>query len=156
MITHANIADAEEILELQKLAYQSEGIIYNDWSIPPLNQTIEEIKKEFAKTTFLKACSSDRIIGSVRASAHNGSCKIGRLIVHPDFQGKGIATQLMLAVESEFPTVKRFELFTGSRSAGNIRLYERLGFKIFRTKQLSELVELVFMEKCRRFNGVGT
>jgi len=149
-IIHANIADAEEILKLQKLAYQSEAIIYNDWSIPPLNQTLEDIKKEFAEITFLKSCNSDRIIGSVRVSIHNGNCEIGRLIVHPDFQGRGIGTQLMLAIESEFPTAKRFELFTGSKSVRNIRLYERLGYKIFQTKQLSELVELVFMEKCRR------
>ncbi|HEY6871260.1 MAG TPA: GNAT family N-acetyltransferase [Geobacteraceae bacterium] len=149
-ILHANTADAEEILDLQKLAYQSEAILYNDWSIPPLTQTLDEIKKEFAETTVLKACDSDRIIGSVRASVRNGTCEIGRLIVHPDFQGSGIGTQLMLAAESEFPSATRFELFTGSKSAGNIRLYERLGYRIFRTVQLSQLVELVFMEKCRR------
>jgi ribosomal protein S18 acetylase RimI-like enzyme len=149
-ILQANTADAEEILDLQKLAYQSEAILYNGWSIPPLTQTLDEIKKEFAETTVLKACNPDRIIGSVRASVRNGTCEIGRLIVHPDFQGNGIGTQLMLAAEAEFPSATRFELFTGSRSAGNIRLYERLGYRIFRTVQLSQLVELVFMEKCRR------
>ena len=149
-IRHANIADAEEILELQNLAYQSEAIIYNDWSIPPLTQTLEEIKDEFTENTFLKACESDTIIGSVKVSINNENYEIGRVIVHPDLQGKGIGTQLMLAVEAEFPMAKRFELFTGSKSVRNIYFYEKLGYKIFTRKQLSELVELVFMEKYQR------
>ena len=149
-ILHADISDAEEILELQKLAYQSEAVIYSDRSIPPLTQTLYEIKNEFAHTTFLKVCDSGRLIGSVRASNHNGTCEIGRLIVHPDFQRKGIGTLLMSAIEAEFPNVKRFELFTGSKSEGNIRLYERLGYRKLRTDRLSPKVELVFMEKLRQ------
>lgn len=149
-VTHANVADAAEILELQKLAYQSEALIYNDWSIPPLTETLDEIEGAFTENTFLKICDSGRIIGSVRVSTREETCEIGRLIVHPDIQGKGIGTQLMLAVEAEFPTAKRFELFTGSKSIRNIRLYERLGYTIFCTKPLSDLVDLVFMEKYRR------
>ena len=93
-ILPANVSDAAEILELQKLAYQSEAVLYNDWSIPPLTQTLDEIKKEFDEMTFLKVCDSGRIIGSVRASIRDGTCNIGRLIVHPDFQHKGTGTRL--------------------------------------------------------------
>ena len=148
-ILRADIADADEILELQKLAYQSEAAIYTDWSLPPLTQTREDIKKEFHKAIFLKVCNAGKIIGSVRALQHNDTCKIGRLIVHPDFRRKGAGTQLMAAIEAQFPAAQRFELFTGSRSTGNVRLYERLGYQIFRTERLSLQVELVFMEKLR-------
>ena len=47
IIKRATIADAEEILSLQKLVYESEAEIYNDFTIPPLTQTLEEIKAEF-------------------------------------------------------------------------------------------------------------
>ena len=149
-ILHADIFDAAEILTLQRLSYQSEAVIYNDWSIPPLTQTLSEIKKEFNELTFLKVCDSDKLIGSVRASIHDSTCYIGRLIVHPEYQHKGVGTHLMLAIETEFPSMRRFELFTGSRSTGNIRLYERLGYQIFRTDRLSPKIELVFMEKLRQ------
>ena len=148
-ILRADISDMAEIRDLQKLAYQTEAILYNDWTIPPLTQTQNQINKECNEKTFLKVCHSGRIIGSVRASIHDNACHIGRLIVHPEFQHKGIGSQLMLAIEAAFPQARRFEVFTGSRSEGNIRLYERLGYHIFRTDRLSSQVDLVFMEKLR-------
>lgn len=43
----AEIRDAETILNLQKLAYQSEAAIYNDKTTAPLRQTLDEIRAEF-------------------------------------------------------------------------------------------------------------
>ena len=149
-ILRADSSLAAELLELQKLAYQSEAAIYDDWSIPPLTQTLDEIKKELNEMTFLKVCDSGKLIGSVRGSVHDGTCGIGRLIVHPDFQYKGIGTHLMAAIEAEFPNVHRFELFTGSKSMGNIHLYEKLGYRKFRIDRLSVQVEIVFMEKLQQ------
>ncbi|HVO67823.1 MAG TPA: GNAT family N-acetyltransferase [Syntrophales bacterium] len=146
-ISRAGVTDAAEILELQKLAYQSEALLYADWSIPPLTQTLKEIEKEFGEMTFLKACDSGRLIGSVRASLRGGTCHIGRLIVRPEYRRRGVGMRLMSAIEAEFPSAKRFELFTGVKSIDNIRLYERLGYQISRTDRLSPQVELVFMEK---------
>ena len=54
----------------------------------PLLQTIEDIKSEYAYKTFLKAVDSGKIIGSVRANLQDGTCYIGKLIVHPDFQNR--------------------------------------------------------------------
>lgn len=148
-ISQAAAQDAEAILKLQKLAYQSEAKLYNDDSIPPLRQTVDEIKAEFSKQTFLKATENGQIVGAVRAYVKDDTCYIGRLIVHPDFQGQGIGTALMRAIENEFPNVKRFELFTGSRSVDNIRLYDRLGYKTFKTEMLNDQVTLVFLEKLK-------
>ena len=61
-ILHADATDAAEILELQKLAYQSEAVIYEDWFIPPLTQTLDEIREEFYEMTFLKVCDSGKIM----------------------------------------------------------------------------------------------
>jgi hypothetical protein len=84
-IERATVLDAEEILSLQKLAYRSEAEIYNDFNIPPLVQTLESIEKDFENQYFLKAVMDGKIIGSVRAYTKEGTCYIGRLIVHPDF-----------------------------------------------------------------------
>ena len=146
-IVQASPEDAAEILALQKVAYQSEAMLNDDWTIPPLTQTLSEIEAEFATKVFLKAVLGERIIGSVRASLDSGTCLIGRLIVHPDYQGKRIGTLLMEQIETVFSHIKRFELFTGAKSADNIRLYQRLGYREYREEDLSSKVRLVFMEK---------
>jgi ribosomal protein S18 acetylase RimI-like enzyme len=149
-ITQAQIEDAEAILTLQKLAYQSEAILYNDQSLPPLRQTLDELRAEWETNTILKAVEGEHIVGSVRAYQDGDTCHIGRLMVHPDFQGRGIGKALMRAIEDHFAVVRRFELFTGAKSEGNIRLYQSLGYTIFLSKTLSDQVTLVYMEKQRR------
>lgn len=146
-VTQATESDAAEILALQKLAYLSEAELYGDYAIPPLTQTLAEITVEFAWRTVLKAAAEGRIIGSVQGLRIGSTCYVGRLMVHPDFQGRGIGRRLMAEIEGRFPDAERFELFTGHRSVRNIGLYERLGYRIFRTEPATALITLVFMEK---------
>jgi len=146
-IKRASPEDASNILALQKVAYQSEALLCNDWTIPPLTQTQPEIEAEFQSKVFWKVVKEERIVGSVRASMDGDTCFIGRLIVHPDFQRKGIGTRLLLETEEFFLRAKRFELFTGSKSINNIRLYQRLGYQVYREDNLSPKVRIVFMEK---------
>lgn len=149
-ICHAKPEDAEAILALQKIAYQSEARLYNDWSIPPLTQSLESLLGEFADSVVLKAMSGERIVGSVRARAAHGVCAVGRLVVHPELQGQGIGSRLLERIEESFPGVTRYELFTGNKSEANIRLYQRHGYTISRTKMLSPTVTITFMEKGNR------
>jgi len=149
LVERATASDAEEILALQKLAYRSEAEIYDDYKIPPLVQTLESIEKDFESQRFLKALMNGRIIGSVRAYSKEGTCYIGRLIVHPDFQNRGLGTKLMNEIERIFRTCKRFELFTGVRSEKNLYLYQKLGYKIFKTANITDQTTIVFLEKRR-------
>ena len=148
-IQRAILSDAEEILSLQKLAYRSEAEIYDDFSIPPLLQTLEEIRKDFENQVLLKATFDGKIIGSVRAFVREGTCYIGRLIVHPDFQNQGIGTELMRRIEETFKEARRFELFTGHKSEKNLHLYQKLGYQIFKTVKVNERLNIAFLEKIK-------
>jgi len=147
-IERASLADAPAILALQKLAYRS-ARLYDDWTLPPLPQTLENLREDFAVSVILKATEAGRLVGSVRVREADDVCQVGRLIVHPEFQGFGVGTMIMRHIEAEFPRARTFELFTGSRSEGNLRLYERLGYVRNREKILSPAVTLVFLEKRR-------
>jgi GNAT superfamily N-acetyltransferase len=127
IITAARVGDAESILKLQYLSYQSEAALYNDYALPPLRQTLMELLAEYDTHRILVAKLGEEIIGSVRGQQHNETCSIGRLIVHPRMQGKGVGTKLMQAIEAYFSGSKRYELFTGHLSERNLRLYRHLG-----------------------------
>ena len=149
VIERATVEDAGEILDLQKLAYMSEAEIYNDYNIQPLRQTIEEIIDEFEVKTFLKLTQEGIIIGSVRAYVQNGTCYIGKLIVHPEYQNRGVGSSLMNEIETYFSTSKRFELFTGHKSLRNLYLYNKLRYKEYKREQINNNLTHVFMEKYR-------
>jgi len=153
IVEPATLEDAKEILALQKLAYAGEAEIYNDFSIQPLIQTFEQLQNELENRLCLKASIDGRIVGSVRASLREGTCHIGKLIVHPDFQNRGIGSRLMEEIERAFPQAERFELFTGHRSERNLRLYERLGYRVFASEPATDNLTIVFLEKRSAFQG---
>jgi hypothetical protein len=82
-IEQASLEDVELILQLQMRAYLSEAEIYNDYSIPPLIQSFNEIKQEFSQQVFLEAIQKGKdakddinIIGSVRGYHDKGTAFI--------------------------------------------------------------------------------
>ena len=151
IIKKANLNDLEEILELQKFAYISEAELYGDYSIEPLKQTLDEFKKEYELGIVLKVINNDlKIIGSVRAYKSNDSVFIGKLIVHPDFQNKGIGKSLLESIEENFSNIDgriEFKLFTGYKSFKNIYLYKKLGYIEYKSEKVSENLEFVHFKK---------
>jgi phosphoribosylanthranilate isomerase len=146
-IEPSQIDDAAEILALQKLAYRSEAELNQDFTISPLTQRQAEIESEFERKLFLRAKKHGRIIGSVRAELRDGTCHIGRLIVHPDWQNRGTGSRLLREIEAHFPSAKRFELFTSARSERNLHLYQKSGYRIFKREPLNARTMLVYLEK---------
>lgn len=141
--------DAPDILALQRLAYQREAELYDDFAIAPLAETVADLERELVRSCVLKAVTDGTLVGSVRGHREGSVCHVARLMVHPDWQGQGIGAALMLAIEAEFPGVERFALFTGHRSEGNLRLYARLGYREVRQEPVHTGLSFVHMEKVR-------
>ena len=146
-IVHAETADAAIIHALQQRAYASEARLYNDWTIPPLTQSVAEVRKEIESMTVLKAIDGETLVGSVRARQSGQTCFIGRLIVEPARQRQGIGSALLRAIEAAFPQATCFELFTGDRSEGNIRLYQRHGYAVIGEQKLLPSVTTLVLRK---------
>jgi GNAT superfamily N-acetyltransferase len=128
-IERATTDDALEILNLQRLCFYPEAELYHNYDLPPLKQSLSEVIEQFQSHTFLVIRLNEQIIASVRATCYEGKCQIGRLVVHPAHQGKGLGTRMMGAIEVAFPK-------------GNLRLYRRLGYREFKRERL-----LVFLAK---------
>ncbi|WP_189001432.1 GNAT family N-acetyltransferase [Deinococcus roseus] len=139
--------DAPELLALQRLCFQSESDLLGGLPIPPLMQSLESLQTDLQQQTVLVLRSGDQLIGSVRAHQQNHTCHVGRLMVHPSHQGKGLGQLLMQHIEEKFAGVQRYELFTAKVSVGNIRLYQKLGYQIFLERETPQAVCLVYLEK---------
>lgn len=146
-IYKANYVDLQEILQLQYLSYQSEADLFGSRDIPPLKQTLDEIIKEYNVGIILKMVdNSGNIIGSIRAKEDKGTVYVGKLMVHPQYRHNGYGTTLLMEIEQYFPE-KRYELFTSTRSKDNIRLYEKMGYKIFKYEAINDELQFLYFEK---------
>lgn len=150
-ISAATEHDAEQILKLQYLCYQTEAELYGDYSIEPLTQTLDGLRAELAGGCVLVARLGDEVVGSVRGAVDaEGTGHINKLIVHPRMQRHGLGGRLLNAVETRLAGeqgARRFRLFTGHRSDGNLRLYRRCGYVPAATERVSPKLSLITLEK---------
>lgn len=125
------VADAGEVLTVQRAAFVQEALIYGDPHMPALTQTLEELEAELIDNLGLVAVRGHRVVGAVRAVADGELLLIGRIAIVPDLQGEGIGGALLAAVEDRASGLgcHEAELFTGSLSDANRRLYERAGYR---------------------------
>ncbi|MCZ7438945.1 GNAT family N-acetyltransferase [Micromonospora sp. WMMC241] len=131
-IAPAAVADAGEILTVQRAAYLVEAQRYRDPFLPPLTETLDEVRAALAGPgVVLAARRGARLVGSVRARLDGDTAHVGRLSVAPDQQGAGVGGRLLTAVEQACAgRVARFALFTGAQSADNLGLYARRGYRV--------------------------
>lgn len=123
--------DAGEVLTLQRAAFASEALIYGDPDMPPLTQTLEELRAELAENLGCVAVRDGRMLAAARARLDGDLLLIGRIAVAPDLQGEGLGSLILGAVEERGRDAgaREAELFTGRLSEANIRLYEREGYR---------------------------
>lgn len=135
-------ADAGELLTVQLGAFVTEARALGQVDIPPLRDTLADVRAAIAGGTVLVArdvpdlptaaasvVQPGRLVGGVRLEDHGGSGYLGRLAVAPDRRGEGIAGRLvdalLVAAAGRFSHV---DLVTARRSGHNVAMYTRRGW----------------------------
>lgn len=121
---------AGELLTIRRAAFVTEAQLYNDPKLPALTQTLEELVEDLQREDVitLGAWLGSRLVGSVRVRLDNGRANLGRLAVVPDLQGRGIGTQLLLAVLGYLPEdTREVWVFSGQDSKQNLALVAQHG-----------------------------
>jgi len=150
-ILPATAGDAGEIYTLQLAAFLSEGRLYDDYSIPPLVETADAAAERLQQGLVLKAVAGTRIVGAVQLTVDGSVGYIGRMVVAPDWQGRGLGTRLLRTVEKLAPAeVTTYELNTGSLSERNLAVYRKAGYRELRREAQTPKVDLVHLGKRRR------
>lgn len=144
--------DAGEVLTIQRAAFVSEALIYGTADMPPLVQTLDEVRAELQDGAGWVARLDGRLVGAIRTREADGVLLIGRIAIAPDLHGSGIGRALLEAAESS-ATAADAELFTGSLSEANLRLYKRCGYVETERVPQGDGVEQVFLRKRLRPPG---
>jgi ribosomal protein S18 acetylase RimI-like enzyme len=149
VISPISVHDAGEVLTIQRAAFVSEAQIYGSADMPPLTQTLAELEAELGDARGWVARVDGRLVGAIRVREQDDLLLIGRIAIAPDQQGEGIGQALLDAAETA-SHASEAELFTGSLSEANIRLYERCGYvETERVDTGDGIQEIYFRKKLR-------
>jgi GNAT superfamily N-acetyltransferase len=141
---------AGEVLTLQRAAFVAEARLYGTAEIPPLVETLDEIRRELATTVTMGAWLGSRLVGAARLTLDGSIGWVSRVAVAPDLQGQGVGSRLLSTLESAAPPqVRRFQLGAGHKSGDNLAMYERRGYREVSRRVDPAGVELVVMGKDR-------
>jgi tRNA (guanine37-N1)-methyltransferase len=128
-------ADAGEILTLQRACWVQEALANDLLDIPALHESLEDVEASLDDWDHYVVRTAGRLVGAVRGrlEVHRGSgvWDIGRVMVAPDVQGRGLGRALLEHIQAVAPAeATTFVLFTGARSADNLRMYKKAGFSL--------------------------
>jgi ribosomal protein S18 acetylase RimI-like enzyme len=118
-------AIASAVLAVQRLAYRVEADLIGSDAIPPLHETLEELRA--SGETFLGAEIDRRLAAFVSWKVDDGTLDLHRLAVHPDFFRRGLGRALVRAAQAHAPA-PRVIVQTGSANEPAKALYISEGF----------------------------
>ncbi|WP_395940854.1 GNAT family N-acetyltransferase [Bacillus sp. FJAT-22090] len=128
-LTKATNADAEQLFDIQRSVFMPLYEKYQDHKTTPVNQTFERFEERLKIGDFYKIILDHTIVGSVHVYAKSpGVMRLHMINILEEFQGKGIAQQVMLRIESMYPEASIWELDTILQEKRNCYLYEKMGY----------------------------
>ncbi len=126
----ATLADAGELLTLQRACWVAEAQRGDALWLLPLTESLDDVRAGLSAWQTWVLRSAGRLVASVRAGQRGHTWQISRLMVAPDLQGRGIGRWLLELAESAAPEeATRIEVFTGAASESNHRMYKRAGYR---------------------------
>jgi len=153
-IRPATRADAGELFTLTRACWLQELWANPGVFIPALEESFEDAVRGLEEWTTFVAVAGGRMVGAARGRvARGGSARtgdsqgtggsgdrersgdavwdVGRVMVAPDLQGRGLGRHLLRFIEEAAPAeVTTYELQTGANSTDNIRMYKKAGYRL--------------------------
>ncbi|SDC65454.1 tRNA (guanine37-N1)-methyltransferase [Nocardioides lianchengensis] len=130
-IVPATRADGPELLVLQRACWVQEAIANESLDIPALHESLEQLLESFETWDWYVVRAAGRLVGAVRGRLEGDAWDIGRVMVAPDQQGRGLGRALLEHVQRVAPpAAASYVLFTGAGSTDNLRMYKKAGFRL--------------------------
>jgi tRNA (guanine37-N1)-methyltransferase len=135
-IVPARPGDAGELLTLQRACWVQEALANDSLTgIPALHESLEDVQEWVGTWSTWVVRSAGRLVGAVRGRLEDSptgpAWDIGRIMVAPDLQRRGLGRVLLSHIESvAAPEATTYVLFTGARSTDNLRMYKKAGYRV--------------------------
>ncbi|HEY7225151.1 MAG TPA: GNAT family N-acetyltransferase [Micromonosporaceae bacterium] len=129
-IVAAGSDDAGELLTLQRACWVQEALANQSLTIPALHESYDDVLAGLSTWDTYVVRQGARLVGAVRQRLVDGEQEIGRLMVAPDRQGRGLGRALLEHVLGLVPDGVGSVLTTGAQSTDNQRMYRKAGFEI--------------------------
>lgn len=131
-IVPARPGDAGELLTLQRACWVQEALANDSLGgIPALHESLADVQAWMTTWSTWVVRSAGRLVGAVRGRLAGQAWDIGRVMVAPDLQGRGLGRALLAHIEAVAdPVATSYVLFTGARSVDNIRMYKKAGYRV--------------------------
>jgi tRNA (guanine37-N1)-methyltransferase len=98
--------------------------------MPALEESFDDLVSSLDVWTTVVARAGGRLVGSCRGRLDGAAWDIGRVMVAPDLQGRGIGRHLLEVAERAAPAgATSYRLVTGAGSAANLRMYKKAGYR---------------------------
>jgi tRNA (guanine37-N1)-methyltransferase len=132
-IRPATRADAGELHTLTRACWVQELQANPGADIPALEESLDDAVRGLEEWTTYVAVAGGRIVGSARGKTIGDGTvwDVGRVMVAPDLQGRGLGRRLLRLAEELAPAeVTSYELWTGAHSTDNLRMYKKAGYQL--------------------------
>lgn len=146
MINQKDRKVAEEIINLQRESYQKEAELIGTTQIPPLLETVKDIRQNNTEK-IIGALKKDHLIALIAYEIDApDTITISRLAVHPNAFRQGLAKKLFHKLE-QTTDANIYLVSTGKANIPAIKFYEKMGFTIEREFTTKDHIELVSLKK---------
>ncbi|MFD3616576.1 GNAT family N-acetyltransferase [Streptomyces sp. NPDC058676] len=141
----ADSVTLRQLWELQRAAYAVEAELIGFDGIPPLHETLQELRG--CAESFLGVSDEIGLAGAVSwTRLHDGTLDICRLVVHPRAHRRGIATVLLDSLDVMEPTDVTL-VSTGTANQPALALYRSRGFTPTSERGIAPGITVTLLER---------
>lgn len=148
MIKKIDITNPEvskEVLNIQISSYKVETEIIDYYDIPPLKDTVQSLQQ--SGETFFGYYLNKELCGVISIKIDDGIIDIHRLMVHPKYFRKGVATKLLNFIEVEVDNFEVIVVSTGSKNVPAVDFYLKNGFLRTGETKITDSLSLTSFKK---------
>lgn len=147
-IARTNMEEAQELLNIQKQAFQSDLEKYRDFATNPAAESLISFIQRILISQHYTIFIDEEIAGSIDIrKISEDHYLLNQLCLNPKWQNRGFGSKIMKMMEEMFPNVTIWSLKTQKDNARNRHFYEKAGYFFIGEQRMTHQLSLVEHEK---------